>query len=245
MRAKFAATLMAGLVWNAFCMAAEPLRFSASSSWNMPYAKFEGDKLIGGIMFDLARSLEKQMATPVVFVVLPRKRLDAASIGGDIDLRCYLTPLWTQIPEQFTWSGRLFDITDVIFGAAAAQQPKDISDIPHGSKISTVLGYSYPALEANFANQQLRREDTIDQEKVMLKLSVGRTPYGTSDVLALDWYKRNTPRHRLSNWTLTFSRKDFQCGIPKAGNIAPARILSALEAIKKSGRIDEILRNYR
>lgn len=245
MHAKLLILLAAGALCSQPCTAADVLRFSASSSWNMPYAKYEGDKLTGGIIFDLAQLIGKQMATPVVFVVLPRKRLDPATLAGEIDLRCYMTPQWTQIPEHFTWSGRLFDITDVLFGTASAPQPKEIATIAHGTVVSTVLGYSYPALDANFASGQLRREDTVDQEKVMLKLSVGRTPYGTSDMMALDWYKRTTPDHALSKWALPFSRKDFQCGIPKSGNIPPAVLLSALDALKKSGKLDDILRNYR
>lgn len=242
---KYATALMVGLLHCQSAVAAEPLRFSISTSWNMPYAKFEGDKLTGGIMFDLARALEKQMSNPVVFVVLPRKRLDAATLNGDIDLRCYLTPLWTQVPEQFTWSGRLFDITDVFFGTVTTPTPRTVEDIPYGSAVSTVLGYTYPVLEASFAGGQLKREDTVDQEKVMLKVSVGRTLYGTSDVLALDWYKRNTPKHSLSPWSLVFSRKDFQCGVYKGTSFSPASILNALDALKKTGRIDEILRAYR
>jgi len=79
----------------------------------------------------------------------------------------------------------------------------------------------------------------------MLKMTAARTPYGVSDSLALSWYQRNTPQHRLSKWRLTVAKHDFQCAIPKNGNVPPTRILKALDELKRSGRIDEIVQSYR
>lgn len=223
----------------------EVLRLAASTSWNMPYARYDGERLTGGIMYDLALGLEKLLSIPVQIVPLPRKRLDSATLAGDLDLRCYFNPNWTDIPDQFVWSGRIFDISDVVFGTDATQEPKDLGELPTGAQVSTVLGYSYPTLQHLIAGGALVRDDSVDQEKVMLKLSARRTPFGVSEALALAWYKRNTPEHRLSKWTMIISRHDFQCGIPKKGNIAAARIINALNELKRNGRIDEILRSYR
>ena len=223
----------------------EVLRLGASSSWNMPYARYDGERLTGGIVYDLAMALEKVLSAPVQMVVLPRKRLDGATLAGDLDLRCYFNPNWTEIPDHFVWSGRIFDISDVLFGTDATQEPKDLGELSAGAQVSTVLGYSYPTLQPLITGGVLVRDDSVDQEKVMLKLSARRTPYGVSEALGLAWYKRNTPAHRLSKWTLIISRHDFQCGVPKNGNIAAARIINALTELKKNGRIDEILRSYR
>ena len=101
--------------------AQESLRFGALSSWTMPYGKVEGNQLVGGIMFDLAQALKTPLGMPVSIVVLPRKRIDLAATTGDIDLRCYLTPKWTDSPEQFVWSGRLFEMSEVLFGHATTE----------------------------------------------------------------------------------------------------------------------------
>ncbi len=226
-------------------LAAQTLRYSAVSSWNMPYGRFDGEQLVEGIMYDLAMAIEKQVQIPVTFVVLPRKRVDGAALSGDIDLRCYMTPQWTEMPDQYVWSGKLFEVTDVIFGSESMASPVKVDAIPSGSIVSTVLGYGYPALDAYFASGQLKREDVVDQEKVNLKMTAGRTPYAVSETMALNWYQRLTPKHRHSDWRLVISRHDFQCGIPKKGNIAAARILKAFEAMKKSGQMEDILRKYR
>lgn len=221
------------------------LRYSAVSSWNMPYGRIEGDQLVEGIMYDLAMAIEKQLQMPVTFVVISRKRVDAAALNGDIDLRCYMTPQWTELPDQYVWSGKLFEVTDVIFGGAGSQPLSDLDGVPPGSIVSTVLGYGYPTLEPYFASGRLKREDAVDQEKVNLKMTAGRTPYGVSETLALNWYQRLTPMHRHSAWRLVLSRQDFQCGIPKKGTIAASRILKALEVMKKSNQFEAILNQYR
>ncbi len=225
--------------------AAPVLRYSAVNSWNMPYGRFEGEQLVDGIMYDLAKAVEKQVRIPVRFVVLPRKRVDSAALHGEIDLRCYVTPQWTDTPGQYVWTGRLFDVTDVLFGGETTAEPHELADIPAGSLVSTVLGYGYPTLEPHFSSGHLLREDAGDQEKVNLKMSAARTPYAVSETMALNWYQRLTPKHRHSGWRLVIARSDFQCAVPKNGSIAPARILKAFEALKKSNQFEEILHKYR
>ena len=245
MRVKVIAALTVGLT-SAMCMAGEePLRFAASSAWAMPYGKFEADRLTGGILYDLARALEKPLNLPVSIVVLPRKRIDGAVLAGDVDLRCYSNPQWTAVPGEHVWSKTIFELSDVIFGNASVADPKNLQGLMQGVGVSTVLGYDYQSLNPLFTSGALKRDDAVDQEKVLLKLSMGRTPYGVSDGLALQWYIKNTPKHSLAAWRVTLSRNDFQCGVPKKGRIPAARILAALDELKKSGKIDEILRNYR
>lgn len=242
---RFAMALTISIVCCPGVHSAEPLRFAASSAWAMPYARYEADHLTGGIVFDLAQALEKQLSIPITFVVLPRKRMDGAVLAGEIDLRCNTNPLWTAIPDQHIWSKSLFDIFDVIFGGSNVPEPANLNGLQKGASISTVLGYEYQQLDSLFANGTLKRDDSADQEKVMLKLTVGRTPYGVSEARALQWYMRTTPRHQLSGWHLQLSRNDFQCGVPKQGRIPAARLLNALDELKKNGKIDAILRNYR
>jgi polar amino acid transport system substrate-binding protein len=246
MRCKLFLAIIAGyLSLQTPAAAANLLRVAASTSWNLPYAKFENERLTGGIIFDLARSVEKATAMPVEFVALPRKRLDGAALAGDYDLRCYVSPLWTEIPDKFVWSQKLFELSDVIFGNEATPEPKDLASLSSGALTSTVLGYGYPTLEPLFASGKLRREDAVGQENVMLKMTALRTPYGVSDAFALDWYMRTTPKHRLSTWRLSISRHDFQCAIPRSSKVPAAIVLKALDDLKRSGKIDEILQNYR
>lgn len=225
--------------------AAEVLRLSVSSAWDLPYARFANQRLVGGIVFDLGATLEKQLNMPVNFVVLPRKRIESAGLAGEFDLHCYYTPEWSQKPEHYTWSKKLWDISEVVFGGENVSEPQGIDSLTLGAGVSTVLGYNYPALVTFFAGGRLRREDAIDQGKVFLKLTFGRTPYGVSESRALDWYVRNTPRHRLAAWRMQISNQGFQCAIPNNGHVNAQSILDALDALLTAGQLDAILANYR
>ena len=225
--------------------AAEVLRFAASSAWTSPYGRIENGRLVGGINFGLAKALGESLALPVVFVVLPRKRLDNAGLLGEFDLRCHLSPKWTDMREHYKWSGPLFELSDVVFGGQGVAQPEQLGEVANGALISTVLGYSYPKLEPLFSSGQLKRDDSVAQENVMLKVNVGRTPYGISDALTLDWFQRTNPNHHFASWRMPVSRDDFQCAVPLKGQLPASTIFKALEGLKSSGRIAKILRNFR
>lgn len=225
--------------------ASEPLRFAANTSWGMPFARFEGERMAGGIMFDLAAALAETVSSPVIHVPLPRKRVEGASLAGEIDVRCYLNPKWTDAPDAYQWTEPLFELNDVIFGGIAARPLRVASDVAAGSIMSTVLGYRYPALDPLFQSGQIKREDTIDQEKVLLKVTAGRTPYGISNQLTLDWYRRSTPRHELADWKAVIATSAIHCALPKASLWQGPPLLEALNSLKRTGRIDAILRNYR
>ena len=196
-------------------------------------------------MFDLSKAIEKQLQTPVVYVVLPRKRIDAAVHQGEIDLRCYTSPEFVDNPEQYVWSPGLFEISDVLFGAAGSAFPRSLDAIPAGSAVSTVIGYVYPALDPLFTTGHLKRDDTIGQENVHLKMAAGRTPYGVGDSIALNWYEKETASRGFASWRLVISRRDFQCAIPKNGTADLGKLMKTFEALKKTNQFEEILRRYR
>lgn len=240
-----AKAIVALLLAMIFPASAQPLRFVVSTSYSMPYGKYESEKLVGGLIFDLGTELAKSLGMTLEFIELPRKRIDDASLSGKVDVRCHTNPKWSSIAEQFVWSDPLFEMSDIVFAGEANPPLANLSDITSPTIISAVLGYSYPGLDAAFAAGRLKREDTFDQDKVMLKVSAGRTPYGVSNNLALDWYRRTTPMHRLADWQLVIEKVGFYCAVPKASPLPPDRILKALAKMKKSGRIEALRRNYR
>lgn len=227
--------------------AAEPtvLRVSVSTSWNLPIAQVEDNRLQSGILMDLYQAIGQRTGLPIDPVVLPRKRIEGAVVSGAIDLRCYIHPKWTGASDDYEWSKPLFKLRDVLFAHEGTPALEAIARIPAGTPISTTLGYAYPKLDALFADGRLRRDDAVEEEKVLLKMTAGRTPYGLVNSLALDWYRKKVPAHRLAPWTLEIDSQPIHCAAPKNAAVAPARTLAAIEELRKSGRIDAILRAYR
>lgn len=211
----------------------------------MPYGSVESERLVGGIFADIFSAIGQKTKLAVVPVVLPRKRIEGAVVSGDIDLRCYFNPKWTPNPDSYEWSKPLFTIQDVLFAHEGSPELRSLQDIPRGTPVSTTLGYVYPSLDAMFKRGDLVRDDSVDDEKVLLKMTADRTPLGLTNAHALDWYRKSVPRHKLAPWRFVIDSNDVYCAVPKNAAILAARTLAAVEELRKSGRIEAILRAYR
>jgi polar amino acid transport system substrate-binding protein len=103
----------------------------------------------------------------------------------------------------------------------------------------------YPVLEPGFQSGRWRREDAIDIEKLLLKLALDRHSYAVVDELSLDWFLRQTTQPSIAPWRLGLSQESIQCAVPKAGRVAPEKLLPAIERLKSSGEMQRILQRYR
>lgn len=223
----------------------EPLRVLVSSAWAMPLLDWREERVQGGIVPDLAQAVAHRLGRSVHFVVMPRARMDAAALAGDADLRCYVRPAWTSTPEAYAWSGELFPVANVIVGHAGVPAPQSLAELPARSVVGGTRGYRYPPLEAGFQAGTWLREDAVDQEKLLLKLSLRRHPYAVTDALTLGWFLRQSPHAALAPWRLEVSQEPVHCAVPKAGRVDAARLLAAVEAVRRSGEVATILQRYR
>ena len=222
----------------------EALRFSASTSWGMPYAEVRDDQLVGGIVFDLTQAISAAMQEPVRYVVLPRKRLEAATLAGETDVRCYFNPAWTKYPDQYLFSAALFDVSDVLVGAPGTQAITNVADLPKGTTVGRVLGYVYPNLEHRFNAQSLLREDARDMEKVLKKLGRGRNSYAVVNSRVLAWLRRQSAIGAIAHWSLPLERTYFYCAVRKDAAPKTRAVLETINRLKASGQIDKILQSY-
>ena len=242
---RFLLALIAVFLTVSAPLAAEPLRVAVSRAWTLPYGKIEHDQLTSGIIADIYSAIAVQGSFAVQQVVLPRKRIEKEGAAGAFDIHCYTNPNWRDTPDDNVWSKPLFRVEDVIIGIAGTPDPTSIDGLLGGAGISTVLGYNYPGLEAALAKGKVVRDDSIDEQKVLLKLTAGRTPYGIATSPAVDWYRSVTPQHNLAPWRLTLEKFDIHCAIPKRGRIPAQRLLDVIEQLRKTYRFEEIQMQYR
>lgn len=225
--------------------AAETLRVGVGDGQALPLAHFENGRPVRGILVDLALALGREAGLDVAFVVVPRKREEPFEKSGAIDVMCFLNPAWRRVPADYHWGAPVFHVGDVIIGHAGMAKPHGLDALPHGALVSTVLGYVYPGLDARFADGRLKREDTPDQWKVMLKVNAAHTLYGTSNDLSLDWFRRENPAHKLASWRIRFDAPAYHCAVPKAGRVVATRIHDALARMARSGEIERIRTRWR
>ena len=222
------------------------LRFAISSSWTMPFFKQEaGDQLTRGIVSDLAQAIAGGVKHPASLITLPRGRIDEAVQQGNIDVRCYSSPVWARDPDNYVWSSALFELQDVLFGHAEVSAPKSLADLPDGTTIGTVLNYRYSGLDDAFDSKRLIRENANDQEKVIKKVAANRNQYGLSNSITLAWTLRTVPDDGIAPWRIPVGSAEFRCGVVKTSHVPPEQILSAIESLKRSGKLQQILDAYR
>lgn len=90
-------------------------------------------------------------------LVLPRKRVQAMLVRGEIDVRCYVNPSWmTESHHQYIWSVPFMKQRDML--VARTRQNMTVEQL-HDQTVGTVLGYVYPQLQAKLDNHDLRRDD--------------------------------------------------------------------------------------
>ncbi|HBO7421936.1 MULTISPECIES: substrate-binding periplasmic protein [Pseudomonas aeruginosa group] len=223
--------------------AAPPLRFAVMESWGMPLIRLEESQPTAGIVHDITRSLARQVGREALYHPYPRARIEQAMDGGEIDVRCYISPAWLSRDfPGYRWSVPLLVQRDIL---AAREGFAPIPEALPAQRIGTVLGYSYPRLQALFDIGRLRRDDARTQDLVLEKLRAGRYRYAVSHQLALRWNNRQTPGQAPLQEAAQLEENPVSCLVRDAAEVPVEAILKTFEEMKRNGEIEEILRRYR
>lgn len=233
------------LLYPAAALAEErPIRFSVTESWAMPMMRYDDNgQAAGGIIFDLQKRLAQKVGRRAEMLVLPRLRVQQMLVRGEIDVRCYVSPDWlTESHHQYIWSVPFMVQRDLLVGRPGeAARPGQRS----GERVGTVLGFSYPQLEAMFASGQLRRDDARTQELALEKLEAGRYSFAVSNQLTLDWFNRHQPAGRRLQPISEVSADPVACMVRNEPDVPTMALLRAMVRMKQDGEFDAILERYR
>jgi ABC-type amino acid transport substrate-binding protein len=235
------------LLFSPISLAAEtPLRFSIADSWSMPLVNIKDGKPDNGILFDIMQSLARQVGLPAEYHILPRLRIQSALERGDINVRCYAAQSWVPgLSGDYSWSLPILLQRDVLVGTSTNATVLDsTAQLPVKEVVGTVLGYSYPALQALFDSRQLIREDARNQDQVLKKLAVGRYNYAVGNQLALDWYNRERVSGPLLRTVMVLGEQPAGCILRNDPDLPVQRILRVLVRMKVSGELQRIVDKY-
>lgn len=220
-----------------------PLRFSVIESWAMPLIKVENGEATGGIVYDLQMRLAQKVGRRAEMMVLPRKRVQAMLVRGEIDVRCYVNPTWlTESHHQYIWSVPFMTQRDVL--VARTQRAVTLENL-HGELVGTVLGYIYPKLQPRFDNHDLQRDDARTQELALMKLEAGRNNYAVSSELTLNWFNHNQPADLKLQPLEELSSDLASCIVRDEPDVPTMQLLRALVQMSNDGEFEQILAKYR
>lgn len=203
--------------------------------------------LTDGITFKLGNMLGTQLARSVNFIGIPRTRMVQLLIEGDIDLYCFIKSEWVSGSDRFLWSDSLLTETSV-FLIHRKQGFSLISyDDLRQKHIGTIRGFKYstPLMEM-FKHQDAFRDDstTLMQNFDRLKYRRIDTLLG-SDILLRFILKTNPKRYPFKLSGFSDSTDQTGCVISPTNYQQGVELIHALEKIKDSGALDNVLNEYR
>lgn len=218
---------------------AEPLVVLVDTSTEMPLADISHAQLRGGIHRDLAQALARKLNRPLEVQVLPRKRIALALESGQGDLLCLYLPEW--LPGHFQWTQPFFPQTELLVTALSAPQPQALADLA-GQPIGTVLGFSYPELEAALG-PRFRRTDVTSNVINLRKLAAGRIPHVATIKIFYDYQLRKGEKLN-AHPPLVTKQYLTRCALSPNSSVALADVDNAIAQLVNEGTIGKILSRY-
>ena len=222
---------------------AERITFAVSMGSAMPMTEFHHETLTAGLLKDMGDALARELHMEPVYMVLPRKRVEAALLGGQADLLCDLRPEWLD-SKHWIWTEAVFANNMTIVSRADTAPLARLSQL-HGQRVGTVLGYRYPEMEKRLA-AAFQRDDAITDEQNTSKLLSGRFDYMMSNSLYYDYQRKVHPKGALLNRAVfTVRQFDTYCALPPTGRLDPAKVNRAITTLRRRGDMQAIYDRYR
>ncbi len=213
--------------------------FGMSNDNAMPLAEFRDYQPTQGILKDLGDAIAAAMHRKAKYIVVPRKRLDAALQHGVVDGVCYIRPEW--VGTALNWSAPVIPNDILLVSSSDMPKPKRLEDVA-GKTIGLVLGYKYPELDAIRDNYQ--REDAPNMPLNISKLLAGHVQYAVVDQMTLDYQQKLHPE--LARFArLPITKISASCGFSPASKIPIDEINRAIQQLAGKNAIEEILARYR
>jgi polar amino acid transport system substrate-binding protein len=221
----------------------ERITFAVSAGSAMPMTEFHHETLTAGLLKDVGDALARELQREPVYLVLPRKRVEAALLSGQADLLCDLRPEWLD-GKQWKWTEAVFSNHMIIVSRSDTQPLARLSQLS-GARVGTVLGYRYPELEKRLASA-FERDDAATDELNTSKLLNGRFSYMMSNSLFYDYQRKVHPKGgQLNRSVFTIRQFDTYCALPPNGKLDLDKVNRAILTLRKRGDMQAILERYR
>lgn len=150
------------------------LRAVVSETNPVPYAMFSAEgKLMGGISKSLIDKIGQLNQLPVLYLDVPRARVEGWLVSNQADVGCFLGPDWVTKPQALAWVGPLFYSSQLVVRRSDSKAIEKLSDMYH-MRIGTIRGFVYPELQQAFAEKLMTRDDAHSLESNLTRLAQGR-----------------------------------------------------------------------
>ncbi|WP_230819227.1 substrate-binding periplasmic protein [Rheinheimera aquimaris] len=236
--------LVRGVCFSLLCFSASvlaqpplPIRAVVSDSNTPPYAMFNArSQLQAGLTKDIIDELARQLDLPVIYLNLPRTRVEQWLNEGQAELACFLNPDWVVAPEQLEWTGALFTTQQLMIRRRDAEPVTGIQHLAD-KRVGTTWGFTYPELEQVFRSGDVIRDDAHSLESNLQRLKQGRLDTVMTVDLSYYFYLKTTGEQAFSADPLWSAPPEVFCALSKH-NLQTAQLLKQqFQQLQQSGFI--------
>ncbi|TGN41883.1 substrate-binding periplasmic protein [Marinobacter confluentis] len=220
-------------------------RFNVSPNGYPPYLITE-DNQTNGIMWTVVEEIAGRLGYQVEAHKVPRKRVDQMLLEGFIDGTSRAIE-WTGNPEDFVFTDPIVNIEEVVFFPTDSPHDFRVVEDLFSLTLVTHLGYHYPALRPHFESGQIQRFDVSrDQDLFVYVLQGDELDAAIADRLVGQWILFNEGmRNRFRVSPASLSEVGFRIMLRPEWQSFARDFNRELAAMRKNGRIDAILADYR
>lgn len=223
-----------------------PLRMAQTEAMAYPLLTVgTGNKASGGFLKDLGDLIAAELGTRAEHRLVSRRRIEGTVMSGEADMVCYYSPLWIKGGGE-NWSVPVVPQIERVVSLAARplayENPTDLL----GRRVTVLLGYQFPELQAAFASGQVTRLDENHVDLLFRRLRLGMADaLITSEVEIAGYFKRFPQERELfSVSTRQFSVTDTQCLVSPASPWRLSAINEALTRLGQNGSLSRLARSY-
>ncbi|WP_082679979.1 substrate-binding periplasmic protein [Paucibacter sp. KCTC 42545] len=220
------------------------LRVAIAANAQPPFVFWQDAQASRGIDLEVYRAIADALRLRLEPQLLPRPRIDAAAAAGELDLVCHTAPNLSRDAALFRWSASLLDLPDLLVGHTSASPVDQAEQLARGSVVGTLQGYPYARLDARFVDGSLQRDDVISEDRLLKKIQLLRHPYGVLNQQSLSWAAENGELSGIAPWRAPVGLGNYHCAWPKNSPVNGQVLLDAVEALRVSGGLSQIVARY-
>lgn len=206
----------------------------------MPLARYDNDKITGGIIKDLSEAIAQRLGRTPAFISVAGDQVGAVLRQGKADGICYVRPFW--IDGDFNWSRPLIPDAELIASLPAAPVLHSLFDL-RDRPVGTVKSYRYPRVE-QVLGLRFQRHDSATMEENLHKMIQGSFNYTVIAQSTLGWQMKVNKSLKLRP-DLVVASFTAQCAFAKRGSAVFGEVDKAINGLIEDGSVDVILARYR
>ncbi len=196
-----------------------------------------------GIIKDLYELIAQKAKRKLKYVLSSRARIDQILSDDGVDLRCFISPDWTTIKDQLTFSKALFVQDDLVLSLKGKEPIRKLTEI-NGKKIVGVLGYHYPNLEKPEVKLNFKRVDVKTHENALDMVLKKHEDYAIVSSQAFQWYLKTMKiKKNLFNVPFVLESTTVHCAVNRTQLDHNKDLVSKINSISKA-EINSILKKY-